>query len=94
MTVDIRRMEKAELDELNRSAREWRERNTPAHLVTDAIPEPSQADIPDPPKAKTTTSTMRANRTFMRTPVATMSGPTSPTARAGGKGRILLANIG
>jgi hypothetical protein len=77
MTVDIRRMEKAELDELNRSAREWRERNTPAHLVMDAIPEPSQADIPDPPKAKTTTSTMRANRTFMRTPVATMSGRTS-----------------
>jgi len=52
MAVDIRRMGKAELDELNKSAREWRERKKPAQAVTDAIPEPSQADIADPRETK------------------------------------------
>lgn len=58
MAVDIRRMGKAELDELNRSAREWRERNKPAQAVKDAIPEPSQADIADPRETKTPPSTV------------------------------------
>ena len=58
MAVDIRRMGKAELDELNRSAREWRERDKPAQAVKDAIPEPSQADIADPRKTKTPPSTV------------------------------------
>jgi len=58
MAVDIRRMGKAELDELNRSVREWRERNKPAQAAKDAIPEPSQADIPDPRETKTPPSTV------------------------------------
>jgi hypothetical protein len=58
MAVDIRRMGNAELDELNRSAREWRERNKPAQAAKDAIPEPSQADIPDPRETKTPPSTV------------------------------------
>jgi hypothetical protein len=58
MAVDIRRMGKAELDELNRSAREWRERNKSAQAVKDAIPEPSQADIADPRETKTPPSTV------------------------------------
>jgi hypothetical protein len=58
MAVDIRRMGKAELDELNRSAREWRERNKPAQAVTDAIPEQSQADFADPRETKTPPSTV------------------------------------
>jgi hypothetical protein len=49
---------KGRLDELNRSAREWRERNKPAQGVTDAIPEPSQADIADPREIKTPPSTV------------------------------------
>jgi hypothetical protein len=56
MAVDIRRMGKAELDELNRSAREWRERNKPAQAAKDAIPETSQAD--DPRETKTPPSTV------------------------------------
>jgi hypothetical protein len=58
MAVDIRRMGKAELDELNRSAREWRERNKPAQAVKDPVPEPSQADIADPRETKTPPSTV------------------------------------
>jgi hypothetical protein len=42
---DIRRMSKAELDELNRNAKEWRERIEALQRVT--IPEPSQ-DGPKP----------------------------------------------
>ena len=57
MAVDIRRMGKAELDELNRSAREWRQRNKPAQAVKDAIPEPSQVDIADPRETKTPPAT-------------------------------------
>ena len=58
MAVDIRRMGKAELDELNRSVREWRERNKPAQAVQEAIPESSQADIADPRETKTPPSTV------------------------------------
>jgi hypothetical protein len=46
-------MGKAELDELNRSTKEWRESNKPAQAVTNAMPEPSQADIADPRQTKT-----------------------------------------
>lgn len=45
MSHDIRRMSKAELDELNRNAKEWRERIEALQRVT--IPEPSQ-DGPKP----------------------------------------------
>ena len=58
VAVDIRRMGKAELDELNRSASEWRQRNKSAQAVKDAIPEPSQVDIADPRETKTPPSTV------------------------------------
>jgi hypothetical protein len=38
MSVDIRRMSKDELDELNRAGREWRERNKP--VQADPKPKP------------------------------------------------------
>jgi hypothetical protein len=47
MSVDIRRMSKEELDELNRQAKVWRERNNPqlAERVSDPIPT-VQMDLP------------------------------------------------
>jgi hypothetical protein len=42
MATDIRRMNKEELDELNRQGAIWRARNKPAQPVTDTIPEPPQ----------------------------------------------------
>jgi hypothetical protein len=40
VSVDIRRMSKAQLDELNRLGKEWRERNKP---VQDQKPKPKKA---------------------------------------------------
>jgi hypothetical protein len=42
MATDIRRMNKEELDELNRQGAIWRARNKPAQPVTDTIPDPPQ----------------------------------------------------
>jgi len=45
MSRDIRRMSRAELDELNRAAKEWQKcRKQPAEPLPDALPEPSQRD--------------------------------------------------
>jgi hypothetical protein len=40
MAIDMRRMSKEELDELNRQGAIWRARNKPAQPVTDTIPNP------------------------------------------------------
>ena len=48
MSRDIRRMSKAELDELNRISKQWRERHTATQPVPDAVPEQSEQAMGKP----------------------------------------------